>query len=93
MKHHAMLAKDEILEAIREATKRNGSPPGRSRFETLTGIRMNDWYGRYWATWGEALSEAGFSPNALQLPFDKDRVSAIYLTLVAELGRVRPRGT
>ena len=81
-----------ILEAIRDATERNGSPPGRAVFEKLTGIKTSEWYGRYWASWGAALKDAGFEPNELQTPLERDRVAAAYLSLVAELGRIPSSG-
>ena len=62
------MEKTEILDAIRHAAKQHGSAPGRAVFERLTGVKMGEWYGRYWASWGDALTEAGFAPNELQSP-------------------------
>ena len=32
----------------------------------MTGIREADWLGIYWARWGDATIDAGFSPNEWQ---------------------------
>ncbi len=87
-----MLEKQDIVEAIRAATQENGSPPGRVTFETLTGIRRHEWYGRYWANWGQALQEAGFSPNSRTLAADREKLLAAYLDLIVELGHVPTEG-
>lgn len=86
------MERSEILDAIRGAAKRHGSAPGRTVFERLTGIKTSEWYGRYWASWGDALKEAGFAPNELQTPLEKDRVADAYLSLMIELGRIPSSG-
>lgn len=87
-----MLDRTAIVDAIKRAARQNGGPPGRAVFEKLTGIKMGEWYGRHWASWGDALTEAGFTPNELQTALDKDQVAAAYLSLVVELGRVPSEG-
>jgi hypothetical protein len=37
-------------------------PLGQKAMASQTGIQQWDWRGRYWANWGEALTEAGVSP-------------------------------
>lgn len=65
--------RDRIISEIRRLALANGDkPPGRQVFEAETGIRYAEWYGIYWARWGDALAEAGFSPNAIQAKFDGD---------------------
>lgn len=62
-----MHSKEEILEEIRRTAEENGGTPlGRVRFEKETGIARYDWMGKYWARWGDAVDEAGFSPNEKQ---------------------------
>jgi hypothetical protein len=63
------MGKGHILDEIRRTAKENGgSPLDRARFQQQTGITQADWFGRYWARWGDALREAGFSPNSLRGP-------------------------
>ena len=75
-----------IAEIRRTAEANGGTPLGRSRFETETGIREHDWRGRYWARWSDAVAEAGLSPNAFQQRRDEDEVLA---SLVDEIRRLR----
>ncbi len=70
-----MVDKDFIISEIQRTTSdNNGVPLGKSRFERDTGIRISDWYGKYWARWGDALCEAGFEPNQLNTALDEDYV-------------------
>ena len=58
--------KGQILDEIKRTTSENGGVPlGQNRFRSETVIKESDW-GKYWLRWGEALREAGFSPNAFQ---------------------------
>ncbi len=86
------MTKDEILTEIKRITEKDGSPPGRQRFEKLTGIPMHVWYGNFWARWGDALNEAGFTPNQLQGASDTEALIQKYLKLVDSLGRVPTDG-
>lgn len=82
-----MVNRDHILREIRRTADENGgSPLGKARFETETGIREHEWRGRYWARWNDALADAGLPPNQLQGRFDADEVLS---KLVAEIRRLR----
>jgi hypothetical protein len=62
-----------ILNEIRRLAKASqGHAPGRLLFERETGIKTSEWLGRFWARWGDALTEAGFSPNEKQQRLDED---------------------
>ncbi len=80
--------KEHILNEIRRTAKENGgSPLGQARFQQQTGINDADWFGRYWARRGDALREAGFSPNTLQGPYAEDLLLERFVKLIRELGR------
>lgn len=64
-----------------------GNPLGRERFERETGITVNDWYTKYWIRWGDALREAGYSPNELQDSCDEGWIVEKLIDLIRELGR------
>ena len=55
--------RERIIAEIRRLVAANGSPPGRGTFEAATGFVRSQWYGVYWARWGDALVEAGFAAN------------------------------
>jgi hypothetical protein len=81
------MTKEQILDEIRRiAAANNGVPPGAQRFRTETGISESAWSGKYWARWGVALREAGFSPNVWQLPHSDDVFVQSYIRLIRELG-------
>jgi hypothetical protein len=81
------MTKEQILnETRRIAAANNGVPPGSQRFKTETGIGESAWSGKYWARWGDALREAGFSPNVWQAPHSDDVFIQSYIRLIRELG-------
>lgn len=86
--------KGQILDEIRRTAEENdGVPLGRDRFRTETGIRESDWYGKHWARWGDALREAGFSPNAFQSKILSDeQLLEKLIALIRELGHYPTRG-
>ena len=85
--------KDSILREIRRTAEANGGRPlGWRRFLTETGIRETDWLGTHWARWNDAVREAGFLPNRLQQPYEKDVLLDKRAMLALELGRLPNRG-
>jgi hypothetical protein len=76
-----------VSEIRRTAEANGGTPPGRARFASETGIRESDWSGRYWARWNDALVEAGFAPNQLQARYDDDVMAAL-VSEIRRLGRM-----
>lgn len=84
-----MVKRDVILDEIRRTASANGGEPlGRQAFLRETGIRATDWLGKYWARWGDALRDAGFSPNQLQTAYDAGALLDKFADLVRELGRI-----
>ncbi|MBN2555904.1 MAG: GIY-YIG nuclease family protein [Anaerolineales bacterium] len=80
--------KNYILEEIRRTAEANGGTPlGKAKFQAETGISTSDWYGKHWARWGDALIEAGYSPNTMQQAFDDDFLLGKLAALVQDLGR------
>ena len=72
-----LVQRDHILNEIRRlAIQRGGKAPGREAFEKETGITTGAWLGKYWARWGDALSDAGFAPNDSQAKLDTEIVFA-----------------
>ena len=83
-----VMDKQHILDEIRRTAILNGGVPlGRARFQAETGIAQSDWYGKYWRTWGDAVTEAGYTANQLQRAFDEDHVVGKLVELIRELGR------
>lgn len=79
--------RQHILSEIKRIAKsNNGRPPGRQKFEKETGIKMFDWYPDYWIQWGDALLEAGFSPNKMQEAFPENDLLGKYAEFIRELG-------
>ena len=75
-----------VSEIKRIAAENNGVPPGSQRFKTETGVGESAWSGKYWARWGDALREAGFSPNVWQAPHSEDVFVQSYIRLIREIG-------
>ncbi len=74
------------------AKSNGGVPIGRGRFERETGIKESDWAGRFWVRWNEAIKEAGFEPNKLNIAHEEEFLLEQYASLIRELGRIPVRG-
>jgi len=80
--------KDEILQAIRKTAKTNGGKPlGRARFEAETGISQWD-CGKYWTNWSDAVQDAGFEPNQMNVAFDDEFLVEKLVELTRQLQKV-----
>jgi len=75
-----------IREIKRLATANGGVPPGRDVFERETGIKQTEWYPHLWLRWGDAQTEAGYSPNQLKAKTGDEVVLRKYIELVRQLG-------
>ena len=85
--------KPHILAEIKRTANENGGVPlGRGRFLEATGIKESDWLGKYWARWGDAVQEAGFLPNTLQVPYEDSVLFEKYASLIREVGRLPAKG-
>jgi Meiotically up-regulated gene 113 len=81
-----------LAELKRLAARSGGRAPGRRTFERETGIRMSEWFGVYWARWGDALAEADLSPNQWQPRLDPDAVLGSLAMIVRHLGHTPTEG-
>src|SRR3989338_7346 len=80
--------KQHILEEIKRTAKENeGIPLGTQRFFSATGVKRSDWYGKHWVRWGDAVREAGFTPNQFTKAYDKELLVKKLVALTRELGR------
>ena len=86
------VTREEILSQIRKIATNDGAVPGSQRFLKVTGLNKNDWYGRYWARWGDAVEEAGLSANSFQAASDKNAILIAYIDLIKELGKIPTEG-
>jgi hypothetical protein len=85
--------KEHILHEIQRTAKANGGVPlGETRFSQETGIKSSDWFGIYWARWGDAVQDAGFSPNKLQGAIDEEILLNQYIELIREVGHLPVKG-
>jgi hypothetical protein len=85
--------RERILTEIKRLAAANaGKAPGRQAFEAETGIRYHEWYGVYWARWGDALAEAGLSPNVMQKRLDRDAMLREIAQAARHLGKVPTHG-
>jgi hypothetical protein len=83
------MTKQHILAEIKRTAATNGGASlGRERFEKETGIKESSWLGRFWASWGDAVREAGLQVNAWNAAHPEEHLLASYATLIRELGRV-----
>lgn len=79
--------KEFILQEIRRCAAANGGVPlGRARFEAETGVRQDEWLGRYWTRWSDAVREAGFPPNQFQGAHSDAYLLGCLAVLARELG-------
>jgi hypothetical protein len=82
------MTKQHILDEIKRTSATNGgSPLGVKRFYAETCIKHSDRFGKFWARWSEALSEAGFSPNQMTSAYDGDVLFEKLVALARQLER------
>jgi hypothetical protein len=87
IKESNMRTKQEILNEIKRTANENGGKAlGIARFESETGIKPYDWE-RFWARFGDAIEEAGFSPNQLQSAYTDGFLLEKLVGLARKLGK------
>lgn len=81
--------KRHILREIKRLAIVNGGKiPGAQVFERETGIKKSDWYPHTWLRWGDAVAEAGYSPNTLQVRTNDEVLLQKYIGLIRELKKL-----
>ncbi len=80
--------RDRIIAEIRQLAAMDGKPPGKQSFMRRTGIGEHQWSGVIWARWSDALVDAGFQANKLQLRFETTDVVAHIAQACRRYGRV-----
>lgn len=78
--------KEYILAEIKRTAKENGGVAlGRNKFKSETGITYDDWHGKYWTKWSDAVREAGCIPNKFQQPYKEEQLLEKLIELIVEL--------
>lgn len=81
------ISKKDVLEAIIKTAKENGGKPlGMGGFEKETGIKKYDWM-KYWPRFGDALQEAGFSPNQFGFVYSDEFLIEKIIVVIRKLGK------
>ena len=82
------MKKAEIIAAIKRTAATNGNVPvGARRFQSETGIGTSKWRGVFWATWSDALAEAGFTPLVPLARVERNVLLESLARLTHRLGR------
>lgn len=79
--------RDRILSEIRRLAGEIGRPPGKATFQKRSGIAPHQWLGKFWATWGDALRDAGYEPNSMQHKFDSEALLKAVADATLAIGR------
>lgn len=83
------MTKEYILAEIRRTAEANGGVPlGRERFARETGIKESAFLGRHWASWGDAVREAGLAVNSWNAALPEEGLLIALAKLARELGCV-----
>lgn len=83
------MTKEHILEEIKRTAKANGGVPlGQQKFFAETEIKSSDWKGKFWVRWGDAVREAGFTPNQMIKAYPDSWLFEKFIALTRELGRL-----
>ncbi|HET6908043.1 MAG TPA: GIY-YIG nuclease family protein [Mycobacteriales bacterium] len=82
--------REHILREIRRLAAENGGKSlGVKRFQAETGIGQNEWLGRYWVRWSDAVREAGLEPGEWnERTHSDDDLLRVLAMLTRENGRI-----
>ena len=80
--------KQHIVDEIKRTAEENGGQPlGKMRFANETGIKEADWAGVHWVRWSDAVLEAGYESNTMQVAYDDDLLLEKLVDFIRELKR------
>jgi hypothetical protein len=77
-----------LAEIKRLAEARGGKPPGMGTFKSETGIKKSDWFPHLWLRWGDAMQEAGFTPNSFDEALTDEHLVEQYARLAQRLSHL-----
>lgn len=87
------MTRDFIISEIkRTADANNGKALGKQRFYQETGLKESDWYGKYWTKWSDAIIEAGFESNKLNVAIPSDKILSQLADYICEIGKFPTSG-
>lgn len=82
-----MISKEDIIKEIKRTAAENGGfPLGTYRFENEIGIHPHEWE-KYWARFGDAQKEAGFTANQPTEAYDDEFLFQKLIGVIQKLGR------
>lgn len=80
--------KNRIIGEIKRLAEENGGKaPGKEFFQKETGIVENDWYGKIWLRWNDAVLDAGLKPNKMTQRLSSDLVLDKYAEVCRHYGK------
>lgn len=79
--------KESILSEMRRVAKELGTDTlGKTKFANMSGITEGIWLGKYWASWTNAVNEAGLKPGLMTGAHDKELLLESLAALTQMLG-------
>jgi hypothetical protein len=88
-----LVDKQHILNEIKRTAESNrGVALGMQRFQTETGIKVSDWYGKYWVKWSDATKEAGYVSGGWKNAYDEAYLIEKLISLIREIGHFPIKG-
>lgn len=79
--------KETMLNEMRRIAKELGTDTlGKTNFANMSGITEGSWLGKYWASWSDAVNEAGLKPGLMTAAHDKHLLLESLAALTQKLG-------
>ena len=82
------MTKDQILAKVKALAKEHGGHVSKDLFKKETGLRENNFLGKYWLKWNDVLSEAGLPTKSFHIPrVEDDIIIEAFAGLIEKLGK------